>query len=132
MKAVYPVIFKRIEDGWYMASIPDLNVDTQGANIAEAIEMARDAIGLCCIDMQDEGKELPNPADPKDIALRPDEIISMVDIDLSEYRRINDIRTVRRNVSLPSWLNAEVEKAGLNVSAVLQAALKQELRISVK
>ena len=36
---------------------------------------------------------------------------------------------VRRNVSLPSWLNVEAEKAGVNVSAVLQAALKKELHI---
>jgi post-segregation antitoxin (ccd killing protein) len=52
-----------------------------------------------------------------------------VDIDFSEYRRAVDLKTVRRNVSLPSWLNAEAEKAGLNVSAVLQNALKQELRL---
>ena len=32
-------------------------------------------------------------------------------------------------VSLPSWLNVEAEKAGVNVSAVLQAALKKELHI---
>jgi len=53
----------------------------------------------------------------------------MVDIDFTAYRRANEKRTVRRNVSLPSWLNVEAEKAGINVSAVLQMALKQELHI---
>ena len=46
------------------------------------------------------------------------------------YRRANEKRTVRRNVSLPSWLNVEAERAGINVSAVLQTALKQELHIA--
>lgn len=55
--------------------------------------------------------------------------MSFVDVDFTEYRRQNDMRTVRRNVSLPSWLNTEAEKAGLNVSAVLQNALKQELGV---
>ena len=59
-----------------------------------------------------------------------EDIITLVDVDFADYRRKNDMRTVRRNVSLPSWLNAEAEKAGVNVSAILQAALKQELKIT--
>jgi post-segregation antitoxin (ccd killing protein) len=54
----------------------------------------------------------------------------MVDIDFTEYRKANDLRTVRRNVSLPSWLNSAADKAGVNVSALLQAALKQELHLA--
>lgn len=59
-----------------------------------------------------------------------DEFISLVDIDFAEYRRTHERRVVRRNVTLPSWLNVEAEKAGVNVSAVLQAALKQELHMT--
>ena len=55
--------------------------------------------------------------------------VTLIDIDFTEYRRKNDMKTVRRNVSLPSWLDLEAEKAGINVSALLQAALKKELKI---
>lgn len=50
-------------------------------------------------------------------------ILTMVDVDFSEYRRRNDNRMVRRNVTLPNWLNAEAERLHLNVSRVLQEAL---------
>lgn len=113
-----------------MAYVPDMDINTQGDDFAEAIEMARDAIGIMGIDMEDEQKPLPLPSDPAVLSCGENEIISMVDIDFTAYRRANERRTVRRNVSLPSWLNVEAEKAGLNVSAVLQAALKQELHIT--
>lgn len=129
MKAVYPVIFTKLDDG-YMAYVPDMDVNTQGNDLAEAIEMARDVIGLMGIDMQDDKKPLPKPSDPEKIKCKSDELVSMVDIDLDQYRRANERRTVRRNVSLPSWLDVAAEKAGLNVSAVLQNALKQELHIT--
>jgi len=131
MKTAYPVILSKLDDG-YMAFVPDININTQGANLAEAIEMARDAIGIMGIDMEDDKIPIPTPSNPKKIRCGDDEIISMVDIDFVAYRRANEKRTVRRNVSLPSWLNIEAEKAGINVSAVLQAALKQELHIAEK
>ena len=128
MKAVFPVVFTKVDDG-YMAFVPDMDINTQGDNLAEAIEMARDAIGIMGIDMEDEKEPIPTPSDPEQIKCGADEMVSMVDIDFTAYRRANEKRTVRRNVSLPSWLNVEAEKAGINVSAVLQMALKQELHI---
>ena len=130
MKTVYPVVFTKLEEGGYMAFVPDMNINTQGETLAEAIDMARDAIGIMGIDMEDDKNPLPAPSDPKDIPCAENEILSLVDIDFVAYRRANEKRTVRRNVSLPSWLNAEAEKAGINVSALLQAALKQELHIT--
>lgn len=128
MKAVFPVVFTKVDNG-YMAFVPDMDINTQGDNLAEAIEMARDAIGIMGIDMEDEKKPIPTPSDPDKIKCGAGEMVSMVDIDFTAYRRANEKRTVRRNVSLPSWLNVEAEKAGINVSAVLQMALKQELHI---
>ena len=82
------------------------------------------------IDMEDDRKELPKPSNPESMKCETSGFISMVDIDFTAYRRANEKRTVRRNVSLPSWLNTEAERAGINVSAVLQTALKQELQIA--
>lgn len=97
--------------------------------MVEAIEMARDAIGLVGIDFEDDGKVLPTPSDLKDIQVKESEIISFVDIDFKEYRRKNSTRFVRKNCSLPSWLNDEAEAEHINFSAVLQEALKQKLNI---
>jgi Uncharacterized conserved protein len=129
MKAAYPIIMSKGKDH-IIVFIPDFDINTQGMDFADAMEMARDAIGIMGIDMEDEKEAIPKPSELDKICLDyKNDIITLVDVDFTEYRRQNDMRTVRRNVSLPSWLNAEAEKAGINVSAVLQAALKHELRI---
>lgn len=56
-------------------------------------------------------------------------ILTMVDVNFTEYRRKMDNRMVRRNVTLPNWLNQAAEAADLNVSGVLQEALKQKLSL---
>ena len=128
MKNSYPIILTP-DAGGYVVEIPDFAIGTQGDSIPEAMEMARDAIGLMGIDMEDDGKSLPIPSTLERVSKGPGDIVTLVDVDFTEYRRQNDMRSVRRNVSLPCWLNAAAEKAGINVSAVLQAALKQQLHL---
>lgn len=130
MKAAYPIVMSKGAEH-IVVFVPDFNINTQGADYADAMEMARDAIGLMGIDMEDEKEAIPRPSDVAGVRKdHESDVVTLVDVDFAEYRRKNDMRTVRRNVSLPSWLNAEADKAGLNVSAVLQTALKQELRIA--
>lgn len=130
MKAAYPIVMSKGAK-YIVVYIPDFNINTQGKDHAEAMEMARDAIGVMGIDMEDEKESLPSPSDVAAVAKEyKNDVVTLVDVDFAEYRRKNDVRTVRRNVSLPSWLNEEADRAGINVSAILQAALKQELRIT--
>lgn len=129
MRRVYPIILTKSGED-IIVYVPDFNVNTEGKDYAEAILMARDAIGLMGIEMVDMGKEIPESSNINDIKKENDsDIVTLVDVDFSEYRRKNDIKTVRRNVSLPSWLDVEAEKAGINVSALLQMALKKELKL---
>ena len=90
--------------------------------------MARDAIGIMGIDMEDDGESLPAPTPVSEIRIDSD-IVTLVDVDFQEYRRKNDMRAVKKNCTIPSWLNFEAEKAGINFSALLTAALKRELKI---
>lgn len=130
MKYAYPVVLSKGEN-YIVVYVPDFHINTQGKDFVEAIEMARDAIGIMGIDMEDEKETLPVPSAISEVAKENEsDIISLVDVDFVEYRRKNDMRTVRRNVTLPSWLNFEAEKSGVNVSAVLQRALKQELHLT--
>lgn len=128
MVVFYPVVFTQLEDG-YMVYVPDLDCNTQGDDLAEAFAMGRDMIGMMCMDMEDEGKALPAASDPAALQLHEHEFVSMLDVDIDAYRRMHSQRAVRRNVSLPSWLNEKADQAGLNVSAILQAALKRELNL---
>lgn len=131
MKYAYPIIMSQGKK-FIVVFIPDFDINTQGENVTEAIEMARDAIGITGIDMEDEGEALPIPSTLADIQpqVPAGGFISFVDVDFTEYRRKNELRTVKKNCTLPSWLNYEAEKANINFSAVLQAALKSELHLS--
>ncbi len=130
MKKAYPIVMTKGKT-YIVVFIPDFDIHTQGRDIPEAIEMARDAIGIMGIDMEDEGEPLPEETTMQSLqAEYSDAIITLVDVDFLEYRRKNDMRTVRKNCSIPSWLNFEAEKAGINFSAVLQNGLKAALHIT--
>jgi predicted RNase H-like HicB family nuclease len=130
MRIAYPVILTKGKNH-IVVFVPDFNINTQGANEADAMEMARDAIGLMGIDMQDEQESLPKPSKLTDIRQEDEQgVVTLVDVDFDEYRLRNDTRAVKKNCTIPSWLNFEAEKAGINFSAVLQTALKQELHLT--
>lgn len=131
MKSAYPIVMTQGKE-FIVVFVPDFNINTQGKDVPDAIEMARDAIGLMGIDMQDEGEVLPDASSLADVQAQAPlgSIVSLVDVDFTEYRRKNDMRAVKKNCTIPSWLNAEAEKAGVNFSAVLQAALKNALHMT--
>lgn len=131
MTLVYPVIIsKEKAEKYFNVYIPDLEVNTEGETIADAIEMAREAIALKCICFEDMKQTIPAASDIKDVKVSSSEFVSLVDADLDDYKRRNSTKVVRRNVTLPSWINYEAERSGINVSAILAKALKQELHLT--
>ena len=128
MKQVYPVILHPDAEGGYSVFVPDLDIGTQGESVAECIDMARDAIGLWGICEQDEGRAIPLPSGLTHHH-EEGEIVTLVDIDFDAYRRAQDMRTIRKNVTIPSYLNDMADRAGINFSQVLQEGLKQRLGV---
>ena len=131
MTTVYPVILTKDKDD-ILIEVPDLEILSEAKSIQEAIVMARDAIGLTGISMQDNGDSVPEPSDIDDIDVSKGTfadigkgIKTLVDIDFDEYRRKNDNKMVRRNVTLPNWMNRRAEQEHLNVSRFLQDALAE-------
>ena len=97
----------------------------------KTLRMARDAIGLWGITEEDAGRKIPQASGTMP-HLEEQEIVTLVDIDFAAYRRANDLRTVRKNVTLPSWLNDLAERNGVNFSQVLQESLKERLYVSIR
>ena len=89
MKTAYPVIFTKLTKG-YATYAPDFPFDTQGCDLADATEMARDAMGIMGVDMEDSQKPLPKPSDHNTLICNADEFVSMVDIDFTAYRTENE------------------------------------------
>lgn len=128
MREAYPIILTQGKK-YVVVFVPDFDINTQGEDFADAMEMARDAIGLMGIDMQDDGKELPTSTPISELTTE-EGVITLVDIDFDVYRRKNELRAVKKNCTIPSWLNYEAEKANINFSQVLQNALMEQLKIS--
>ncbi len=143
MKVTYPVIFTDVKSN-ILIEVPDLGILTESngegeekGTMADAIMMARDAIGLACISAEDEGKEVQASSDLSEVDIAKGVfyeegkgIVSLVDVDLIAYRKMMDNKMIRRNVTIPNWLNQEAEKARINVSKVLQEALMMKLGVS--
>ena len=142
MKVTYPVIFTDVETN-ILIEVPDLGIFTEAneegmpkGSMADAIMMARDAIGISCIEAEDCGETVNLPTEFASVDITKGTFYkegksyaSLVDVDLVVYRRMLDNKTVRRNVTLPNWLNQEAEKAKVNVSKVLQEALIAKLGV---
>ena len=135
MKNVYPVFFTYTNEN-ILVEVPDFSILTEGNDMNDAMEMARDAIELECVSMEDNNEKIPSPSDLKDLDITKgtfandgETIVSFVDIDSAIYRKKIDTKTVRRNVALPSWLNYEADQAGVNVSRILQEALMNVLKV---
>ena len=102
--------------------------------------MARDAIGLKGIDLEDDSKGAPEPStmeaaldkarnDADEDFDYSDGIMTFVDVDFSAYRNRIRNRAVKKNCTLPFWLSQEAEKRGINFSKVLQEALLQKIGV---
>lgn len=127
-KGAYPIILKRTDEGYYV-QIPDFDIGTQGESVADAMEMARDAIGLVGIDMEDDGIEVPLPYS-KPVLAEKDAIVTLVDVDFTEYRKKVDNRAVKKNCTIPYWMSVEADKRGVNYSRILQDALSNLLGVN--
>ena len=136
MKRAYPT-FIALHGNDYLVYVPDMDIYTEGHSMTDAIDMARDAIGLKGIDLQDDNKQIPEASRYDEAIAKAKEdtedfdytqgILTMVDVDFAEYRKKMDNKMVRRNVTLPNWLNVEADRLNLNVSKVLQEALADKV-----
>jgi predicted RNase H-like HicB family nuclease len=137
MKTVYPVIIAETSGDAsipYIAYAPDFDRMTQGENLSDVLEMARDLMEALGVDIRDAGETIPEPSPSSsiDAAKWAEEngggnikntMVTLIVADFDAYRQRQRTVSVRRNVSLPAWLDAEATSAGINVSAVLQDAL---------
>lgn len=127
-KLFYPAIFHP-EGGGYWISFPDIpEALTEGDNMSEAYEMAMDCLGLTLSTRDFENEPLPEPSSPESIELKEGECIVIIEIDLLEYKKRTNMKSVKKTLTIPEWLNREALAKGINFSQVLQEALISKLK----
>lgn len=129
-KYVYPAIFTHDTNGNYSIHFPDFeSCYTSAKTIEEGIEMASDVLCLTLYDMEENGETPPAASEMHSLAPAENEFATLIRCDTVEYRKFFNNRSVKKTLTIPSWLNAMAEKKGVNFSMVLQNALKSELQI---
>lgn len=139
-RKAYPTFIKE-NAGAYLVCVPDMEIYTEGDNFEDAIQMARDAIGLKGIDFEDDQREFPAVSTPEEALKKvqddadedfdySDGIMTYVDVDFTAYRNKMKNRAVKKNCTIPYWLSEAAENAGVNFSKVLQEALIQKLNMT--
>lgn len=126
----YPAVFS-YEDGQEISVVfPDLDVATSGTDEVDALLSARELLGLALFGLEEDGEEIPDPTPLSKVEVQDSERAVLVDVYMPSVRLAQVNKSINRMVTLPAWLNAEAAAHDINVSAVLQSALKRELNIT--
>ena len=126
MKMIYPAIFYPYSDGsgGYVVEFPDLpGCVTGGRDLAEALEMAVDAASGWVLDELEEGNPVPQASKYDEVKPGDNGQVNMILLNMNEYAERYGEKAVRKNVTIPAWLNTFAEKQRINFSQVLQEAL---------
>ena len=127
-KYVYPAIFTHEENGQYSVTFPDVEgCYTGGDDLADAIEMAEDALALMLFHFEQEKHPIPASSDLADIAAEDGSFVSLIACDTLGYQKRNNTKAVKKTLSIPEWMNEAATAAGVNFSQVLQEALAEKL-----
>lgn len=144
MFVTYPSIFYK-EDNQYTVLFADFEGGTCGDSIEEAYRMAIDWLGINLMDYYLQNKPLPKASNIEKVDIKKclDFLGSeeekeeeskkcfktLIGFDLTQYIKDTQKTTVRKNVTIPSWLNEMGKNYNLNFSNLLQEAIKRELEI---
>lgn len=124
---VYPIIITKDQtqnEYPYLVEIPDLDGLTEGKTVADAIEMAKDYIGTYALE-----DPLPNSNIRLPKVSNKDALVSLVTVNISEYKRKHDNKVVKKTITIPNYLNELGKEAGINFSELMTKALKTKLKL---
>jgi predicted RNase H-like HicB family nuclease len=118
------------DEGAFMVTFPDLpGCITTGDTIEEAIDMAQDALCLFLYSKEEDKETIPLPTKPRDIRAEGEGFTSIIAVDTEDYRRYFEVKSVKKTLSIPAWLNSRAEAAHAPYSQILQQGLKDYLGI---
>lgn len=126
----YIAVLEYAESGSIGVYFPDLPGCVSVADTTEkAIENAKEALSLHLYGMEEDGDDIPKPSELPQIKLNKNEIPTLIEVFMKPFREKIHSRYVKKTLSIPNWLNSAAEEQHINFSAVLQAALMEQLHI---
>ncbi len=124
---VFPAIFDHATDG-ISVFFPDLpGCLPCASSIEEALENAKEALALHLYGMERDNEEIPEPSALKSIRVQSHQALILIEVYMPMYRDAIANTYVRKNVTLPLWLERAASEKNINFSQALQLALKEQL-----
>lgn len=126
----YPAVFSPDGDGWTVR-FPDLdNCFTSADTVEEAIVEAQAVLQDCMYFREEQKDEIPEPTPMENVALEEGSFVQVVVAVMPPVRRAWSRKAVKKTLTIPAWMEEELRKReDVNVSLILQEALKKELKI---
>lgn len=126
MKYTYIAVLHPEENG-YLVTFPDIpNCFTDGEDLQDAMDMAKDVLPLMLWQMEEDKKEIPAPTPADKIPREDGDMLAVIEADTVAYRKANDSKAIPRTLSLPHWMDIKAKEMNLSLSSVLQKALLKE------
>lgn len=125
-KLTYYGVFEPSGNGSYSVYFPDLpGCVSCGDTLDEARENAQDALGLHLYGMEQDGDEIPAPAESPEVDPETESgyLICPVTVFPSLVRDELDNRRVKTNVTIPAWVRELAQERGYNCSKLLEEAI---------
>lgn len=127
---IYPAVFEQDKNGIAIL-FPDLPGCLPCAeNLEQAVKNAKEAMLLHLYGMEEDNEEIPEPTPFSELHTEANQTLMLIEAFMPPFREKHRKKFVKKTLSLPSWINAEAEHAGINFSAVLQEALIEKLHLS--
>ena len=125
MRLTYPAIFYPWDNiQGYTVEVPDLpGCVSEGESLAEAIIMITDAASGWVLTELEDGKPAPEASPMKKIKPDTGGFVSMIVLDMDAYAEKYGNKAIRKNLTIPAWLNTFAEARHINFSQVLQDSL---------
>ena len=123
MKLVYPAIFTPFDEGnGFTVEVPDLpGCVTEGDNLIDAIEMGTDAASGWILGEIEDGNSFP--AASMALEAPAGSFVNLLVLDMDSYAEQYGSKAVRRNITVPAWLDTYAQKNHLSLSKVVQDSL---------
>ena len=129
-KYIYPALFTKESNG-YSIDFPDIpGCYTCGNDLDDGMNMAADALSLMLTHLEDEGRDIPPASDIASFKSDSKTFATYISCDTTLYRRLLNNQSVKKTLSIPSWLNDSAIAAGINFSQTLQEALINKLHLT--
>ena len=138
MLTTYPACFFK-EDTGYSVIFPDLNyLATCGENLEDALEMAVECLAGHLYTLGKDNQTAPKASSRDDIHLEQvaetleispaQGFVNLISVDVQAYAKAHFEKSVKKTLTIPSWMNERATAMGINFSQVLQDALMARIQ----